>query len=101
MPVRQRAVAARPARGFPVLRGFLYFLAASLFVSLVLYSGALRNPFVSDDGDVVAGNLTLRQTRPGVVARIFSTDYWSEIGPDGQVRATGADHNLYRPVTIG
>lgn len=105
-PPRKRPGPGRPAaaRGTPRVpappaRAWLE-LAGCLLAALLLYAGSLNHPWISDDKEIVADNLSLASARPAVLARALASPYWSEVLPDGRVVATGDDRNLYRPATI-
>ncbi len=68
--------------------------------ALALYANALGNPFISDDERVIATNPTIVRPSAAGLRKLWTTDYWEGIDPDGRVTRLTVDRNLYRPVTI-
>ena len=97
-----REPAARSARGAPGREGpgFLPLLLASLLAAFVLFGASLPHGWLSDDASLVQGNQTLERRAPGTILGIWTSDYWEQLGPNGERFRAGADRNLYRPVTI-
>jgi tetratricopeptide (TPR) repeat protein len=80
--------------------GLLPLLGAAILLSFLLFGASIPHAWLSDDIPLVQDNLTLRQADPRTAVRLWTSDWWEEIGEGGQRFRAGEDRNLHRPVTV-
>jgi len=97
-----------PARPAPTRRtpgtqqfaGFLPLLGTAILVSFLTFGASIPHAWLSDDTPLVENNLTLQQSDPLTAVRLWSSDWWEEIGAGGARFRAGEDKNLHRPVAM-
>ncbi|HEX7879934.1 MAG TPA: tetratricopeptide repeat protein [Candidatus Eisenbacteria bacterium] len=95
-----RLTPARRTTGTSQPAGFLPLFGAAILLSFLIFGASLNHDWLSDDRPLVQDNLTLQQGNPATVIRIWTSDWWEEIGADGARFRAGDDRNLHRPLTM-